>query len=70
MGGDEIDGQVAPEFKLEDIDVSERRLDVDELVGADEPVGDSPGNPATADVPTPEEKCRMAKTSQVCSWIW
>ena len=29
-GGDEIDGQVAPEFKFEDLDVSKRRVDVDE----------------------------------------
>ena len=58
MGGDEFDGQVAPEFKFEDFDVSERRVNVDELVGAHEPVGDSPGHPASADVPTPFEKCR------------
>ena len=57
-GGDEIDGQVAPEFKFEDLDVPERRVDVDELVGADVPVGGSPGHSATADVPTPVEKCR------------
>ena len=57
-GGDEIDGPVAPEFKFEDLDVSERREDVDEPVGADEPVGESPGDSATADVPTPVEKCR------------
>ena len=57
-GGDEIDGQVLPEFKFEDLDVSERRVDVDEPVGADERVGDSPGHLATADVPTPIEKCR------------
>ena len=56
-GGDEIDGQVAPGFKFEDIDVSERRVDFDESVGADEPVDDLPGHPATADVPTPVEKC-------------
>ena len=56
--GDEIDGQVAPEFKFEDLDVPERRVDVDEPVGADEPVGDSPSHLATADVPTPIGKCR------------
>ena len=57
-GGDEIDGQVAPEFKFEDLDVSERRVDVDDLVGADELVGGLPGHLATADVPTPIEECR------------
>ena len=61
MAGDEIDGQVAPEFKFEDLDVSERRVDVDEPVGADESVGDLPGHPATADVPAPVEKCRDGK---------
>ena len=36
-------------------------MDVDDLAGADEPVGGSPGYPAAAHVPTPavvEEKCR------------
>ena len=42
LGGDEIDGQVAPKFQFEDLDVSERRIDVNEPVGADEPVGDLP----------------------------
>ena len=58
MGGAEIHGQVAPEIEFEDLDVSERRVDVDEPVGADEPVGDLPGDSATADVLTPIEKCR------------
>ena len=55
-GEDEIDGQVAPELKFEDFDVSERCLDIDEPVGADEPVGGSPSHLATADVPIPGEK--------------
>ena len=58
IGGDEIDGQVSPKFKFEDLDVSEHRVNVEEPVGADEPVGGSPGNSATADVPTPVERCR------------
>ena len=33
-------------------------MNVDEPVGADEPVGDSPSDSATADVPAPAEKCR------------
>ena len=51
---------MAPEFQFEDIDASERRVDVEDPIGADETVGGSPGHPATADVPTPavvEEKC-------------
>ena len=52
---------MAPEFKFEDVDVSERRVGDDEPVGADEPVGDSLGHPATADVPTPVEKCRAGQ---------
>ena len=61
MGGVDIGydvGQVAPGFLFEDLELSERRVDVDEPVGADESVGGSPGDSATADVPTPVEKCR------------
>ena len=58
MGGHEIDGQVAPGFKFEDLDVSDRRVDVEDPVGAYEPAGGSPGNSAAADVPTPVDKYR------------
>ena len=45
-------------------------MDVEEVVGADKPLGGLPGYLATTDVPTPvEEKCQMAKTSQACSLI-
>ena len=58
-GGDDDAGRLAPEFHFEDLEVSERRMDVEDPVGLEEPVGGSPGEPATADVPTPvEEKCR------------
>ena len=63
-------GQAAPEFQFEDLEASERRVDVDEPVGADEPVGGSPGYPATADVPLHWRSAGMVKISQVWSLVW
>ena len=49
-GGDGDAGQVAPKFQFEDLDVTERRVDVEEIVDADEAAS---GEPVTADAPTP-----------------
>ena len=50
-GGDEIYGQVAPQFKFEDFDASEHRVDVEEPVGADEATN---GEPAATSPPVME----------------
>ena len=58
-GGIGDDGQVAPDLKFEDLDASEQRVEIEDPVGADVPVGGSPGHPAASDVPDPAvvEQC-------------